>query len=315
VTPAVFGEFVQAINGHEIEITETNATELLALSSEFEFSALSAKIAAFLNSPAVRLTALASVISAQADKITSLSSRVQQLEADVLSLRDEVALAAVARAESATKRELATEADLLRADVAALRRWAMPWLDSQILTTLPSIFDEFRGRTFRLLWRGSRDGFSRAEFHRRCDAHSPTLTVIRAAEGGVFGGFTPIAWESIVWNRKDGYEHNGLRADASLTSFLFSLQNPHNTRPMRFPLRANRQIQAVLFLESRGPAFGYGLPDLVVGLDGDTPCHSKGFGTTYDFDRNLAPTIDPKLFLTGKEYFTLAEIEVFEIQP
>jgi hypothetical protein len=54
------------------------------------------------------------------------------------------------------------------------------------------IFSEW----FRLLWRGSRDGFAARAFQERCDDHAGTMTVIADDAGNGFGGFTPIAWES-----------------------------------------------------------------------------------------------------------------------
>jgi hypothetical protein len=42
---------------------------------------------------------------------------------------------------------------------------------------------------FSELWRGSCDGFNAKEFHRRCDGHANTLTVILDTEGTIFGGF------------------------------------------------------------------------------------------------------------------------------
>jgi hypothetical protein len=69
-------------------------------------------------------------------------------------------------------------------------------LDSRIISDIPEIFAEFRRKQFSLLWRGSRDGFEAEEFHRRCDGHANTLTVILDMQGNIFGGFTPMEWES-----------------------------------------------------------------------------------------------------------------------
>jgi hypothetical protein len=325
VTPDIFEQFLRVMKGCDIEITEANASALSSLSSEFGFSALSAQSAAFFRSPTGRLTELEPVISNQSDKISSLIGRVERLEAEISDLRLAVAAQAHTQAqaqaqaesqaklqsESATKRELAAEAALLRADVAVLCQWTVPLLDSQIL--FPVIFDECRGRSFRLLWRGGRDGFSAAAFHSGCDGHSPTLTVIRDTGGSIFGGFTPIAWESVVWNMKCNSENNCLREDASQKSFVFTVKNPWNTGPKRFPLRREQQSQAVFCYRLYGPVFGYDLPDLSVSLGSGDSSHTKGFGQTYEFDATLAPGIDPQLFLTGKVEFTLAEIEVFEI--
>jgi hypothetical protein len=56
-----------------------------------------------------------------------------------------------------------------------------------IVSEFPKIFKEFRGSRFSLLWRGSRDGFRACDFHRRCDGHANTLTVILDIEGNIFG--------------------------------------------------------------------------------------------------------------------------------
>jgi hypothetical protein len=74
-----------------------------------------------------------------------------------------------------------------------------PEIDSLIVADFPLLFDEFRAKRFNLLWRGSRDGFTTQEFHLRCDGRANTLTLIADTDGNVFGGFTPVKWES--WMR------------------------------------------------------------------------------------------------------------------
>jgi hypothetical protein len=68
--------------------------------------------------------------------------------------------------------------------------------DSRIVSDFPTIFAEFRGKQFKLLWRGTRDGFRASQFHGRCDGHTNTLTVILDTNWNIFGGFTPVEWES-----------------------------------------------------------------------------------------------------------------------
>jgi hypothetical protein len=96
-----------------------------------------------------------------------------------------------------------------------------PSLNSTIISSFPAIFDAFRGKQFKLLWRGSRDGFSALAFHRRCDGHTNTLTVILDTHGSIFGGFTPVSWESRVWNGKSENGDNSMKADNSV-KILFS---------------------------------------------------------------------------------------------
>jgi hypothetical protein len=68
----------------------------------------------------------------------------------------------------------------------------IPSFDSRIISDFPEIFADFRGKHFDILWRGSCDGFGSKEFHRRCDGHANTLTVILDTKGNIFGGFTPV---------------------------------------------------------------------------------------------------------------------------
>jgi hypothetical protein len=73
---------------------------------------------------------------------------------------------------------------------------AAPKLDSRVVSYFPRLFDEFRRKWSVLLWRGSREGFGAGDFHGRCNGHANTLKLILDTGGNVFGGFTPMQWES-----------------------------------------------------------------------------------------------------------------------
>jgi hypothetical protein len=118
----------------------------------------------------------------------------------------------------------------------------------EIISEFPEIFPEFQEKHFKTLWWGSRDGFKAQEFHRRRDGHANTLTVILDTEGNVFGGFTPVEWES-VWKNK---------GDNSLKSFVFTLTNPHNIPARRFALKAETKKWAIYCYSGQGPRFGAG---------------------------------------------------------
>jgi hypothetical protein len=164
-------------------------------------------------------------------------------------------------------------------------------------------FTEFRGKRFSLLWRGSRDGFGAEAFHGRCDGHANTLTVILDTKGNIFGGFTPVEWESRVWNGKSAEESNCWKADDSLKSFLFTLKNPHNIAARRFALAAEEKHEAINCCSALGPAFGGGYDNCSANAESYT-----GFGGTYTND----PGLEGETFFTGSEDFTVKEIEVFE---
>jgi hypothetical protein len=162
----------------------------------------------------------------------------------------------------------------------------------------PKIFEEFRGKRVSLLWRGSRDGFKAQEFHRRCDGHSNTLTVILDTEGNIFGGFTPVKWES----PKEAEN----KTDDSLKSFLFTLKNPHNIPARRFALKAENKREAICCYSFRGPFFR----DICVYDNCNTNTDSNSMvGFSYTNDTGLSNHI----VLAGSLKFQVKEIEVFEI--
>jgi hypothetical protein len=177
---------------------------------------------------------------------------------------------------------------------------------SLIVADFPALFAEFSAKRFTLLWRGSRDGFGARDFHGRCDGHAPTLPLIQDTGWSVFGGFTPVAWESRKWNRKKGSENNCQKADPNLKSFLFTLKNPRGFPARRFALKAKGKDEAIYCNSSWGPHFNdMGVSDHCNANMNSYSC----LGGRYANDTDL----DGETVLTGSWHFTGKEIEVFEI--
>ncbi|GBC38718.2 hypothetical protein GLOIN_2v1473716 [Rhizophagus irregularis DAOM 181602=DAOM 197198] len=66
---------------------------------------------------------------------------------------------------------------------------------------------------FKLLLRGSRDGFSSESFHKLCDNKAKTITIAKVkGTSEILGGYNPLIWES-----KDNFEYS-----ESNESFIFS---------------------------------------------------------------------------------------------
>jgi hypothetical protein len=175
---------------------------------------------------------------------------------------------------------------------------------SLIVSEYPPLFEEFRAKRFNLLWRGSRDRFTAREFHRRCDGRANTLTLIEDTKGNVFGGFTPVEWES----DRDGK----LKGDDSQCSFLFALRNPHGVPPRKFALRAEKRERAILCNSAYCSIFGsngdiYVSNNCNANRGSYTHIGTRYSNTTYANDTAFAD------FFTGALYFTVNEIEVFEI--
>jgi hypothetical protein len=181
-----------------------------------------------------------------------------------------------------------------------------PVLDSVIISDFPEIFAEFRGKRFSLLWRGGRDGFAARDFHSCCDSHTNTLTVILDRKRNIFGGFTPVEWESRTVEQY-GNENNCLKADSSLKSFLLTPTNRHNVPGRRFALKAEAKDRATGCDLRCGPNFC----DIGVSskYNANTHSYTHTFGNCYANNTGL----DEKTLFTGSWDFQVNEIEVFEI--
>jgi hypothetical protein len=89
-----------------------------------------------------------------------------------------------------------------------------------------------------------------------------TLTRILDTGGSVFGGFTPLQWESPLSEK--------WKCDDSLKGFLFTLKNPHNTRATKFAIYCD---------SSRAPIFS--------GIYGYENCSFSRLGLAHTSDTGL----------------------------
>jgi hypothetical protein len=122
--------------------------------------------------------------------------------------------------------------------------------------------------------------------------------VILDTEGNIFGGFTPVEWES----------NSGYKADDSRKSFLFPLRNPNNIPARKFALKAENKAVAINCNSEYGPYFGAG--DIAVFDNCNRNKNSwTSLGSVYANDTGLSASI----VFTGSFNFRVNEIEVFEI--
>jgi len=171
-------------------------------------------------------------------------------------------------------------------------------MDSSILCAAQQIsflaLTGFENKLFSLLWRGSRDGFYAAAFHRLCDGKANTVTVIKNTNGFIFGGFTAIPWSS-----SDDYKEDS-------TAFLFSLTNPSSTL---LKLKVKPGQDAVSHYSLSGPKFG----DLHVSSSSNTNRDSYMNFSSYEFPNGKGGNEGGKFIAGGSNnYFQTTEIEVFQ---
>jgi hypothetical protein len=116
-------------------------------------------------------------------------------------------------------------------------------------------------------------------------------------KGFIFGGFTPVAWDS----------SSGCKADSSQKSFVFSLKNPRNGEAKKFSI--SNSSYAIYCVSSHGPIFGSGFEiEVTSGCNGNTSSFTR-LGSSYVNDTG----IDGNHVFTGEQHFQVKEIEVFEI--
>jgi hypothetical protein len=341
-----FSEFVSALEGNSVTITNDNFPGLSALCDEFCFRDLAAALSQFRDTADFqeaetakdsevrrRLSALEEGMQKREQEIASLHrkllrqlqgqesategvlERVSRLEAELSALRSALGPPPMGRPVTAPTSTAVPpqnqngasaparvhlpplSAPKSTASFAVLR--PLGW-NSAIVPDFPKLFEEFKQKQFTLLCRGSRDGFDPNGFHSRCNGHPNTLTVILDTDGNIFGGFTPVEWESREW---EGDGCNCTKADPSLKSFLFTLRNPHNIPPRRFALKAEKKDEAIFCCSNCGLHF----VDIVV--FNSCAANTYGFGRRYTNDTGL----DGKTVFTGSPDFQVKEIEVFEI--
>jgi hypothetical protein len=68
---------------------------------------------------------------------------------------------------------------------------------------------------FESIFKMSENGSKSEDFHKLCDNKGPTLTIIKTTKNKVFGGFTPLNWNSNEGSIYDELNH----------TFLFSLNS------------------------------------------------------------------------------------------
>jgi hypothetical protein len=126
--------------------------------------------------------------------------------------------------------------------------------------------------------------------------------VVLDTKGNIFGGFTPVEWESSIPSSINNFKEND-----SLKSFVFTLKNPHNIPARKFALQAQEKSDALWCDSDCGPCFGN---EISIENNCNTGTNnSTVLGNTYINDTGL----DKNIVFAGSETFQVKEIEVFEI--
>ncbi|GBB98673.1 hypothetical protein RclHR1_32990001 [Rhizophagus clarus] len=156
------------------------------------------------------------------------------------------------------------------------------WIDRLKIT------DEIKNSyEFKLILRGSRDGFSPSKFHEICDNQSHTITIIKVKDSNeIIGGYNPIIWKS------DG------NWSTTKDSFIFSFKDKDSSENFILS-RVNNTSLAIYNSDCHGPTFGYG--DLL--LIGDY-FYNLSLCDGFAYENRIRETVNK---------FSVEEYEIFQI--
>ena len=140
------------------------------------------------------------------DSMSRLPSLPTQHKADI-NYRDAVVV----------KLDTSLESELLAKVMQSFNRTNMKhhlfkeFYNSTIIS--PEIFSEFvkilprtdLSTCWKLIFKGSRDGFKSSVFHHKCDNKGPTVSIVKTSDGEIYGGFTNQTWmkpDPNIWEGK-----------------------------------------------------------------------------------------------------------------
>lgn len=153
---------------------------------------------------------------------------------------------------------------------------------------------------YRLLYRGSRDGFALNAFHSKCDNKPKTLVIVSTTHGFVFGGYTEAEWDSTA---------NG-QWKTDKNSFIFSLVNKEEN-PIKMNIAKGKEENAIYCSSMFGPTFGDG-HDIYIAHNSNSNlasysklCHSYVL-PSHESDETK------RFLLAGSYNFKVEDIEVFQ---
>ena len=157
----------------------------------------------------------------------------------------------------------------------------------EIEFVLNKISEKYPGSTYRLLYKGSRDGDGASDFHSKCDEAEKTLVIVEDNYGNRFGGFTTQDWGGQYLQKKDD------------EAFIFSID-----RNKVYDVIPNQN--AIGCYPNFGPVF-FGCQIRIY-----DNFLTKG-GTTYKKGLNYCTTEDFEL-TNGNQNFGVRDIEVYEVE-
>ena len=157
-----------------------------------------------------------------------------------------------------------------------------------------------------LIFRASEHGFMESAFHKACDGHPNTITIIKSNYGNIFGGYTNIPWQ---------YKTDQLRDKGE--SFLFLLYSNNRNYTGQCPrVWKHSKYCEISPAGHAGPAFGYGCDLRIMYKGKKSYCWPSSYLQRKPGQQNEAYVIcgAPMITNSVKAVFQAVEYEVFEMK-
>jgi hypothetical protein len=124
-----------------------------------------------------------------------------------------------------------------------------------------------------------------------------TLTIIKTADGFIFGGYTDASW-----NITNDYVRDE-------NAFIFSLTNQQNTPLL---MRTSHPHESIYSHPNYGPVFGKGHDIFIADNSNQNTLSHAYICHTYEHPKYLHSKTEAMKFLASRTHFQTAEIEIFK---
>ena len=156
---------------------------------------------------------------------------------------------------------------------------------------------------WKLLYKGSRDGYKVKNCHRRCYSRSNVVLIVESKKGNVFGGFTAVGWDMNA-------ESTTFRSDPN--AFLFLIRSKsHDHKHDIFAIKDDCHDEALFHfkpLADWGALFAFGRYGYDLRIVQE--CHltsNSASCISYCFDSNNSYALD------GEHDICVQDIELFQL--
>jgi hypothetical protein len=180
-------------------------------------------------------------------------------------------------------------------------------IDGQIMRMMSKENKNFKGKEndfiFKLVYRGTRDGDSAKEFHKRCDKIGQNITLVQTDKDKIFGGFTKCNWEIPEKYLKEMEEdtESGIKKKDTY-SFCFTLGSQKNI----YEFCQDENKEAIFCSPKFGPTFCNNIFAI-----NNKFLKNGGYSTKKKTSCFEGQKEDYEL--TGEKNFKIKELEVYEI--